>query len=96
VVFGGDAGSRPPAASNKLESSRCYDIAETNWTMTVSDNGIGKPEGSPGKIVPGLGTRIVEALVKQLDSRVEISRHPHGTMVSIIHSPLTSRLLVAA
>jgi two-component sensor histidine kinase len=73
-----------------------YDIAETDWTMTVSDNGIGNLEGSPDKTVPGLGTRIVEALAKQLDSRVEISRHSHGTMVSIIHSPLTSRLLVAA
>jgi len=68
-----------------------YDIAETDWTLTVSDNGIGNLEGIPDKTAPGLGTRIVEALAKQLDSRVEISRHPHGTMVSIIHSPLTSR-----
>jgi two-component sensor histidine kinase len=73
-----------------------YDIAETDWTMTVFDNGIGKPEGSPDKIVPGLGTRIVEALAKQLDSRVEISRHPHGTMVSIIHSRRGSSLLPGA
>jgi two-component sensor histidine kinase len=73
-----------------------YDIAETDWTLTVSDNGIGKLEGIPDKTVPGLGTRIVEALAKQLDSRVEILRHPHGTMVSIVRSPLTSRLLVAA
>jgi hypothetical protein len=24
-----------------------YDIAETEWTMTISDDGVSKPEGSP-------------------------------------------------
>jgi two-component sensor histidine kinase len=57
-----------------------YEVAETNWKLTVADNGIGKPDGSSDKIVPGLGTSIVEALAKQLDCHVEISRDPCGTM----------------
>ncbi len=73
-----------------------YDVAETNWRLTVADNGIGKPDGSPDKTVPGLGTSIVEALAKQLDSRVEISRNPFGTMVSVTHGTVASRLPVAA
>ncbi len=73
-----------------------YDVAQSGWTLTVSDNGIGKWEGSSNKAVPGLGTRIVEALAKQLDSRVQISRHPHGTTVSITHSTPILRLLTSA
>jgi hypothetical protein len=86
VVFGEDAGSRPPAASNELESNDGNaGLARTHICG-----------GYTGLAQWSSVTRIVEALAKQLDSRVEISRHPQGTMVSIIHSPLTSRLLVAA
>jgi two-component sensor histidine kinase len=67
-----------------------YDVAEASWKLTVSDNGIGKPEIEPGKSRPGLGTSIVEALAKQLDARVEISPHPGGRTVSIIHEPFAS------
>jgi chemotaxis protein methyltransferase CheR len=67
-----------------------YDAAATNWRLTVADNGIGKPDGSPDKTVPGLGTSIVEALAKQLDSRVEISKDPYGTMVSVTHGTVAS------
>jgi two-component sensor histidine kinase len=73
-----------------------YEVAETSWKLTVADNGIGKPDGSPDKTVPGLGTSIVEALAKQLDSRVEISRDPYGTMVSVTHGTVASQLPVAA
>jgi len=60
-----------------------YDAAEPNWTLTVSDNGLGRPEGGPDKMVPGLGTSIVEALAKQLGARVDVSNGPRGTTVSI-------------
>jgi two-component sensor histidine kinase len=73
-----------------------YDVAETSWRLSVADNGIGKPDGGPDKTVPGLGTSIVEALAKQLDGRVEISRDPCGTMVSVTHGTVTSRLPAAA
>jgi len=73
-----------------------YEVAETNWKLTVADNGIGKSDDGPDKTVPGLGTSIVEALAKQLDSRVEISRDPYGTMVSVTHGKVASRLPVVA
>jgi two-component sensor histidine kinase len=73
-----------------------YDAAETSWRLTVADNGIGKPDGSADKTLPGLGTSIVEALAKQLDSRVEISMDPYGTMVSVTHGTVAARLPAAA
>jgi chemotaxis protein methyltransferase CheR len=75
-----------------------YEVAERNWKLTIADNGIGKPDGSSDKIVPGskLGTSIIEALAKQLDCRVDISRGPYGTIVSVSHGTVASRLPVAA
>jgi PAS domain S-box-containing protein len=64
-----------------------YEAAETSWRLAVSDNGIGAPEGQldSDKQRPGLGTIIVEALAKQLDARVEVTRSRRGTTVSITH-----------
>jgi PAS domain S-box-containing protein len=73
-----------------------YDLAEPNWRLTVSDNGIGRPEGHSDKINPGLGTTIIEALAKQLDARLDVLMDPRGTTVSITHAPFASRLPAAA
>lgn len=55
-----------------------------NWTLSVSDNGIGMPPASEnGK--PGLGTNIVEALAKRLDAEVNLAGAHPGTVVSIVH-----------
>jgi PAS domain S-box-containing protein len=64
-----------------------YQAAAASWKLTVSDNGVGTPEGhlDSDKPTPGLGTIIVEALAKQLDARVDVERTPHGTTVSITH-----------
>ena len=64
-----------------------YEVAETSWRLTVSDNGLGTPVGrlDAHKSRPGLGTIIVAALAKQLDARVEVMRSRRGTTVSITH-----------
>jgi two-component sensor histidine kinase len=55
-----------------------------NWTLSVSDNGIGMPPASArGK--PGLGTNIIEALAKRLDAEVRVAGANPGTAVSIVH-----------
>ena len=74
-----------------------YEAAETSWRLTVSDNGIGTPEGQldSDKPRPGLGTIIVAALAKQLDARVEVTRSRRGTTVSITHGT-SDRALASA
>jgi len=57
-----------------------------NWTLSVSDNGIGMPHDSLGG-KPGLGTNIIEALAKRLEAEVEVASTAPGTAVSIIHAP---------
>jgi two-component sensor histidine kinase len=73
-----------------------YELAERNWRLTVSDNGIGQPEGHFDNTNPGLGTAIIEALAKQLDACVEVLMNPLGTTVSVTHAAFTSRPLTAA
>jgi two-component sensor histidine kinase len=60
-----------------------------NWTLTVSDNGIGMPHAS-GSGKPGLGTNIIEALAKRLDAEVQVASANPGTAVSIVHAQLAA------
>jgi two-component sensor histidine kinase len=69
-----------------------YNKEEDNWRLTICDNGAGKIEGQATK-ASGLGTSIVEALARQLDSRVEVTvTVPQGMTVSIVHGAMPMRL----
>jgi two-component sensor histidine kinase len=63
-----------------------YEVSGTDWKLSVSDNGIGKPDGVFAQPKAGLGTGIVKALAKQLDSQVVTLSGPEGTMVSVTHA----------
>lgn len=58
-------------------------IGADDWTLTVSDNGVGKTATASAN-GGGLGTAIVEALVKQLDARLLVATGP-GTTISVHH-----------
>jgi two-component sensor histidine kinase len=60
-----------------------------NWRLSVRDNGVGMP-ANPESTKPGLGTSIVEALVRQLNSRIKVADAHPGTDVSIIHAQLAT------
>jgi chemotaxis protein methyltransferase CheR len=63
-----------------------YDVAGTNWKLSIADNGIGKRADAFAQAKAGLGTSIVKALAQQLDARVEVSSGPQGTTVSVTHA----------
>jgi two-component sensor histidine kinase len=63
-----------------------YKVAGTDWKLSVSDNGIGKPDVSASATKPGLGTGLVAALTRQLDAVTDIASDPGGTAVSITHA----------
>jgi two-component sensor histidine kinase len=60
-----------------------------NWTLSVTDNGIGMPSDSESS-KPGLGTNIIEALAKRLDAEVRFASAAPGTAVSILHAQLAA------
>ena len=63
-----------------------YDTAGTNWKLSVSDNGIGRPDGVFAQVKTGLGTGIVKALAQQIDAQVETLSGGEGTAISITHA----------
>jgi chemotaxis protein methyltransferase CheR len=71
-----------------------YVRAGRNWTLSISDDGAGKPDGVLPEKKSGLGTGIVRALAEQLDARVEMSTGPAGTTVTITHAPVPSQAAV--
>jgi chemotaxis protein methyltransferase CheR len=63
-----------------------YKVAEKDWKLTVSDNGIGKPDVKASQGKAGLGTSLIQALARQLDATVDIVSDHHGTAVSMTHA----------
>jgi two-component sensor histidine kinase len=64
-----------------------YRARGPNWTLSVSDDGVGMPS-DPQAAKPGLGTSIVEALASQLEAEVQVGNSVPGTRVEIVHSGL--------
>jgi two-component sensor histidine kinase len=63
-----------------------FDVAGTNWRLSVADNGIGAPVGVFAQAKSGLGTSIVNALAQQLEARVDVLSGAQGTTVSVTHA----------
>jgi len=66
-----------------------YHSKGPNWTLSVSDNGLGMPPES-ARAPAGLGTSIVEALAHQLKARVQVSNRSPGTMVAVVHTRIAA------
>jgi two-component sensor histidine kinase len=72
-----------------------YDTAGTNWKLSVSDNGIGRPDGVFAQVKTGLGTGIVKALAQQIDAQVETLSGGEGTVISITHATFAAPAPIA-
>jgi two-component sensor histidine kinase len=60
-----------------------------NWTLSVTDNGVGMPTDS-ARAKPGLGTNIIQALTSQLQAHIKISDANPGTIVFIAHTQIAA------
>ena len=75
-----------PSGSNGGHVRVAYDTTPAGWTLTVSDDGIGMPDGER-EAKSGLGTLIVGSLARQLDAEVNVVIDPHrGRSTSICHA----------
>ena len=73
-----------------------FDVSGTDWKLSVTDNGIGTPDGVFAQPKTGLGTGIVNALAKQLNAKVETLSGPRGTSVSVTHATFVAKKARAA
>ena len=62
-----------------------YQSQTPNWTLSVTDDGVGMPTG-PDTAKAGLGTSIVQALAKQLGATITVGAADPGTKVSIAYA----------
>jgi two-component sensor histidine kinase len=60
-----------------------YDLTPEGWSLTVTDDGIGRPAASP-RARAGLGTSVVEALARQLGATVVLSDAKPGARIAIV------------
>jgi two-component sensor histidine kinase len=83
---------------NKLEGqiNVAYDTSGTDWRLSVSDNGIGRPNGIFAQGKTGLGTGIIKALAQQLDAKLVTVSGLTGTTVSITHATFAAKEIQAA
>jgi two-component sensor histidine kinase len=66
-----------------------YHSQGPNWTLSVTDNGVGMPKDA-ALAKPGLGTSIVQALTGQLQAQVRVTDAGPGTAVSIAHAHIAA------
>ena len=72
-----------------------YESKGEDWKLIVSDNGVGKDE-TGAAAGGGLGTVIVQALVKQLDARMDLVSTAAGMSVAVTRASFTSNMPQAA
>ena len=77
-----------PAAKPDARVLVTYASSGAGWTLTVADNGVGKTADLEPAKHGGLGTVIVDALVKQLGATMKI-QSVGGVSVSITHAAAT-------
>ncbi|WP_018409248.1 sensor histidine kinase [Methylocystis rosea] len=69
-----------------------YETSGSNWQLTVSDNGVGRPEGyNTAAASDGLGSTLVKALAQQIKAQIEMANSPHGLAVSLAHVTFSPR-----
>ena len=68
-----------------------YEVQNSGWQLSVSDNGSGPKEVAGEPAHTGLGTSIVEALAHQLNATVHKSSGPDGTTVTVAASAINEK-----
>jgi two-component sensor histidine kinase len=86
-----------PVATRAGRVDVAYEVAGTDWKLSVSDNGIGVPDANGGRLgqkKSGLGTSIVKALAQQLEAQLDVVSGPAGTVVSVTHATFAAGSVV--
>jgi chemotaxis protein methyltransferase CheR len=84
-----------PTAKDDARITVTFDSQAGGWALAVSDNGVGKVETGAATTHGGLGTVIVDALVKQLEGHMTVAT-TDGVTVTIRHEDVLALAPVAA
>jgi len=73
-----------------------FEMAKSDWKLTVADNGVGRLHNEGAETSTGLGTALIGALAKQLQAQITETSSSNGLTVAVTRSTFESRLPVAA
>jgi chemotaxis protein methyltransferase CheR len=73
-----------------------FEIAKSDWKLTVADNGVGRTDKEEPNTSTGLGTALIGALAKQLNAQITETSASTGLSVEVTRSTFESNLPVAA
>src|SRR6476620_7745916 len=79
-----------PEARSSARIRVTFEMAKSDWKLTVADNGSGREENSNAS--SGLGTALVGALAKQLKAQITETSSPKGLTVDVTRSTFESHL----
>jgi chemotaxis protein methyltransferase CheR len=83
-----------PRASARVRVT--FEMAKSDWKLTVSDNGVGRVQTADSEASTGLGTALIGALAKQLNAQITETSSSKGLTVAVTRSTFESLLPVAA
>jgi chemotaxis protein methyltransferase CheR len=73
-----------------------FEIAKSDWKLTVADNGVGRADKDEPNTSTGLGTALIGALAKQLNAQITETSAANGLSVEVTRATFDSNLPVAA
>ena len=85
-----------PVARSAAAIRVTFEMAKSDWKLTVADNGTGRLKTVGSSASSGLGTALVGALAKQLEAHVSESSSDEGLLVTVTRATFKSRLPRAA
>jgi chemotaxis protein methyltransferase CheR len=68
-----------PGHAHRRASGVTFEMAKSDWKLTVSDNGVGRLNNENSKTSTGLGTALIAALAKQLNAQISEISSPKGS-----------------
>ena len=73
-----------------------FEMAQSDWKLTVSDNGTGRTPGEAAEPGSGLGTALIGALAKQLGAQITEVSTDKGLTVDVTRATFVGQLSRAA
>jgi chemotaxis protein methyltransferase CheR len=73
-----------------------FEMAKSDWKLTVSDNGTGRVPSEAPEPRSGLGTALISALAKQLEAQISEVSTKNGLTVAVTRATFVSHLSRAA
>lgn len=73
-----------------------FEKDQSDWKLTVSDNGSGRRREPAASATSGLGTVLITALAKQLDARIAEDSSGKGVTIEVTRASFVSKLARAA